>query len=370
MALTADKFEQLVAQSPDIVVGTDRAGTVVYYNDGAKRSLGYRPEEVLGTSVVRFYPDLEEARRVMRAMRDPGHGGPGRVETFQTTFLSKSGRTIPVAISGCILHDEQSAEDGTIGFAKDLRGILRKDQLATLGEVAIGLSHEISNPLSVILNQLELLEQELERLAGERETVVEEERMDAVRREVARISEVLDRLGTMVEQERYETVDYIGPARMIDLREPQSPVDPRLRGLRVLVADDDLGICRTLAELLERDGCVVETAQDGLEALERMERQGFDVVVSDVVMPQMDGYELFSELRERHPGVPVLLMTAFTYDKDHIIKRSRRAGLEAVIFKKPVDPDRLRQAIVDAVFGRKDPDATRPPESSQEGGRS
>jgi len=358
MTLTADEFEQLISQSPDIVVGTDRSGTVVYYNDGAKHSLGYRSDEVLGSSVVRFYPDLDEARRVMNAMRSPGHGGPGRVSTFQTTFVSKSGQTIPVAISGCILRDEKGEEDGTIGFAKDLREILRKDQLATLGEVAIGLSHEISNPLSVILNQLELLEQELEQLAGERETVVEEERMDAVRREVARISEVLERLGTMVEEERYETVDYIGPARMLDLSRPQTPADPRLQGLRVLVADDDLGICRSLAELLERDGCAVETVQDGQEALERMEVRPFDVVVSDVVMPQMDGYELFSTLRDRHPGVPVLLMTAFTYDKDHIIKRSRRAGLDAVIFKKPVDPDRLRQAILDAVFGRKDPEVT------------
>jgi hypothetical protein len=43
------------------------------------------------------------------------------------------------------------------------------------------------------------------------------------------------------------------------------------------------------------------------------------------------------------------MMTAFHYDKDHIIKRSRVAGLGTVIFKKPVDPDRLRAAILDAV---------------------
>ena len=46
---------------------------------------------------------------------------------------------IPVAISGTLLYDEAGEEDGTIGFAKDLREILRKDQLATLGEVAVGL---------------------------------------------------------------------------------------------------------------------------------------------------------------------------------------------------------------------------------------
>ena len=46
------------------------------------------------------------------------------------------------------------------------------------------------------------------------------------------------------------------------------------------------------------------------------------------------------------------MMTAFHYDKDHIIKRSRMEGLEGVIFKKPVDPDRLREAIIESVKGR------------------
>ena len=350
MALTSDKFEQLIAHSTDIVVATDRSGTVSFYNDGAKRSLGYAQDEVLGRFVSMLYPSLAEAKRVMSAMRGPGHGGPGHVETFQTTFLSKAGEEIPVAISGSILYDEKGEEDGTIGFAKDLREILRKDQLATLGEVAIGLSHEINNPLAVILNQVELLEQELVRLAGERDAAVELERLDAVRREIARIAEILQRLGEMVESQSYETVDYLGPARMIDLRRRHAGAgDPRLRGVRVLVVDDDLGVCRTLSEILERDGCLVETAQDGEDALARVESSPFDVVVTDVVMPRMDGYELFQRLRGSRPALPVLMMTAFTYDKDHVIKRSRVAGLQSVIFKKPVDPARLRAAIVEAV---------------------
>ena len=167
MALTRDRLEQLVARSTDIVVATDGGGTVVYYNDGAKKSLGYTAEEVLGTSVAQVYPSLDEAKRVMKAMRSPDHGGKGIVENFRTTFLSKEGERIPVAISGTILKDQHGHEDGTIGFAKDLREILLKDQLATLGEVAVGLSHEINNPLAVILNQVELLERDITRLAGE-----------------------------------------------------------------------------------------------------------------------------------------------------------------------------------------------------------
>jgi PAS domain S-box-containing protein len=351
--LTTDKFEQLVAHSGDIVVATDRSGTVVYYNDGAKRTLGYSPDEVLGHFVAMLYPSLDEAKRVKQAMLSPAYGGEGVVETFQTTFLTKTGEKIPVAISGCILRDDKGEDDGTIGFAKDLREILHKDQLATLGEVAMGLSHEINNPLHVILNQVELLERDLQRLADERDLSVELERLDAVRREIARVSEILQRLGEMVEKESYETVAYIGPARMIDLRrrEARAARDPRLQGLRVLVVDDDPGLCRSLSEILELDGCRVDTAHDGEEALARLAAGPCDVVLTDVVMPRMDGYELFVRLRELQPQLPVLMMTAFTYDKDHIIKRSRVQGLRSVIFKKPVDPDRLRSAIAEAVFG-------------------
>ncbi len=351
MPLSKERLELLIARSPDIVCATDRSGLVIYYNDGASRTLGYRQDEILGKFVALLYTGLDEAKRVMAAMRDPGYGGAGVAQTLQTSFLSKAGEEIPVAITGTILYDEDGEEDGTIGFAKDLREILRKDQLATLGEVAVGLSHEINNPLAVILNQVELLGRDVERRAGDADCSVEYERVDAVRREIARISEILERLAKMVETEHYETIEYVGPSRMINLRKHRagSAPDPRLAGARILVADDDLGICRSLTEILEADGCSVETAGDGAEALEHLERSAFDLVLTDVVMPNMDGYELYQALRKRHPNLPVLMMTAFHYDKDHIIKRSRMEGLTGVIFKKPVDPDRLRQVLLESV---------------------
>ncbi len=350
MELSQDRLERLIAHSTDSVVATDGAGKVIYYNDGASRALGYTAEEVLGEFVGKLYPDLDEARRVMQAMREPGHGGAGVVDAFQTRFLAKTGEHIPVAISGTILYDDEQNEDGTIGFAKDLREILHKDQLATLGEVAIGLSHEINNPLAVITNQAQLLEGDLERLAGETDASVELERIDALRREVARIAEILARLEQMAADDTYETVEYIGPAKMIDLRprrERRASVADRMSGLRVLVADDDLGIASSLADLLRVEGCSVETASDGVAALAQLEAADFDLLISDVVMPNMDGHELFSLVRERWPALPILMMTAFHYDKDHIIKRSRIEGLEGVIFKKPVDPERLCAKILE-----------------------
>ncbi len=354
MALSKERLEQLVARSTDVVVATSRTGEVIYTNAGAQHILGYSSEEIDGLFVGDLYPSVEEAKRVKQAMESPEHGGSDIVETFETTFLAKHGEEIPVAISGTLLRDEKGDFDGTIGFAKDLRDILARDQLATLGEVAIGLSHEINNPLSVVLNQTEMLEKDLMRLAGDGDTSVEIERLDSMRREIGRISEIVERLSEMVEQQQYSTIQYVGPAKMIDLRRRWEPVaDAALEGLQVLVADDDAGICRTLQEILQAEGCIVETAPDGAEALAKAHGRRFDVVLSDVVMPHMDGHELFMALRETQPELPVLLMTAFHYDRDHVIKRSKLEGLEGVVFKKPVDARRLCQVIVDTVQKRR-----------------
>ena len=139
-------------------------------------------------------------------------------------------------------------------------------------------------------------------------------------------------------------------------RHPEAPGDalPRLRdSLQPYPGrGDDLGIRQSLSELLAAEGCVVTMAGDGAEALEALESGAFDLVLSDVVMPRMDGYELFTTVRQRYPDLPILMMTAFHYDRDHVIKRSRMEGLDGVIFKKPVDPDRLREALVEALSKR------------------
>jgi len=83
------------------------------------------------------------------------------------------------------------------------------------------------------------------------------------------------------------------------------------------------------------------------EALELLEKKEFDLILTDVVMPDMDGYELYTAVKEKAPGLPVILMTAFYYDKDHVIKRSCLEGLEGVIFKKPIDPVRLKRIILE-----------------------
>lgn len=340
-------LEQLIASSPDIVVAVDRGGTVVFYNDGAEKNLGYTASEVLGKSVTLLYPSLEEARRVMAAMRRSEAGGPGKLKNFETRFIDRWGTELPVAISGSILYDDAGLEIGSIGFAKDIREIRRKDRLATLGEVAVAVCHEINNPLEVILNQTELLEHFVRDVASDERAVVEEERVEAVRREITKIQQIISRLVAMAQGGEYGTREYHEGTQMTDLGPARPSRRQRmLEGLRVLVVDDDLGVCQSVRDLLAEEGSDVLTAASGLEALKVLEHTTVDCIVSDVVMPDLDGYDLYMEVKRRG-DTPVLLMTGYYYDRDHVIKRSRLEGLQGVLFKKPVNPERLKALVRD-----------------------
>ena len=70
---------------------------------------------------------------------------------------------------------------------------------------------------------------------------------------------------------------------------------------RILIVDDDAGICQSLQDLLEQERCRVDTAPSGIHALRYLQQQEFDLVLSDVVMPDMDGYQLYQAIRKRPP---------------------------------------------------------------------
>jgi PAS domain S-box-containing protein len=354
MSLPPQYFQKLVESCPDIIIAVDRQGTITFYNDGARQNLGFSPEEVLGKNVLEIYPNIDEARRVMAEMRAEQGEGKGRVRNFETIFKTKKGERIPVAISASIIYDDDGKESGSIGFAKDIRELRRRDQLATLCEFAIGLSHEINNSLEVLVNQVEMLQKYVGRVATDEDYVVEAERLECVASQIKKIQDITGRIGQMAEEGEYDTKEYLNGKMMtnlhVDAKEcpDRSKPDSRypLSGLRILVVDDDAGICQSLKDLLEEERCNIETAASGVVAMEWLSRQEFDVMLSDVVMPDMDGYELYQASKKKMPNLPVVLMTAFNYDRDHIIKRSCLEGLQGVIFKKPVNPVMLKKLLL------------------------
>jgi 2-keto-4-pentenoate hydratase/2-oxohepta-3-ene-1,7-dioic acid hydratase in catechol pathway/FixJ family two-component response regulator len=122
-----------------------------------------------------------------------------------------------------------------------------------------------------------------------------------------------------------------------------------LRGKRAVVADDDDGILKTVEAALSRFECTCHVCHDGDEALDAIEHETVDLVVSDIVMPGHDGYEVFAAAKQRDPDLPVVLITGFGYDPSHQVVRASQQGLEGVLFK-PFTPRQLVDRVTEAMI--------------------
>ena len=116
----------------------------------------------------------------------------------------------------------------------------------------------------------------------------------------------------------------------------------------ILVVDDDPDIREVLRDRLESYGYLVETAADGRAALEKMERLTPSGVLLDIRMPGMDGLEVLGQIRDRHPSMPVVIVTAASAREDVIA--AMRAGAQAYLLK-PFDTPQIRH-VAERWFGR------------------
>jgi two-component system, sensor histidine kinase SagS len=119
---------------------------------------------------------------------------------------------------------------------------------------------------------------------------------------------------------------------------------PKLKGKRVLVADNDERVRKSAHGLLGRWGCVVETARDAQEAVTMARLGTYDYVLADIRLPDRPGYDVYRELRQAQPQARVVLMTAYGYDPSHTLVKARQDGLRFVLYK-PFRIDQLLAAL-------------------------
>lgn len=117
---------------------------------------------------------------------------------------------------------------------------------------------------------------------------------------------------------------------------------------RILVVDDEEHIRLTVSQSLSTLPAEVETAADGQQALEKVQRQEFSAILLDLRMPGMDGMEVLRRLRDDHPEVPVVIITAH----GNVESAVEAMKLGAIEFQqKPFRPDEIR-AVVSKVLER------------------
>ncbi|HZW06661.1 MAG TPA: GAF domain-containing protein, partial [Phycisphaerales bacterium] len=180
----------------------------------------------------------------------------------------------------------------------------------------------------------------------------------------------IDRIIAEVEALKKRVKDVTsGPQTILGADEAlsDSTLDPVMAGKRILVADDEGRIRQVIRDVLAARGADVVVCEDATSAIEALrgaapgggggagrERRpgaadeepprGFDVLISDIRMPDKTGYEIFAEARKHYPDLPVILMTGFGYDPHHSIVRASQEGLQCVLFK-PFQAERLIEEV-------------------------
>ncbi len=368
MCTTRAYLQTMIESSLDAIITTSPDGKVVLFNEGASRLLGYEPSEIIGRSVVPIYSSLEEAKRVRFALSAKGRDGEsGKISNHECELRAKSGEKIPVSLSASILFSPDGDEIGTSGISKDLRPLrklerelIKAEKIATLGEVGAMLSHEVNNFLESILSACELshrffrepgVKEVLMEKGLRREVDKERYRLRVIQEEALRIGQITEKLQLMAKGKVYETKQYLDGVSMIDI---DSSIE-KLTGaqdIRVLVADDHLHVRKFLREILEKDGFVVDDAEDGEQTVAKVNESHYDLVISDIRMPKMNGNEVVVALKVIAPDLPVILITAYGYDPSHIAVRAKREGVVEVLYK-PFDLRKLKNAIGKALLGKK-----------------
>ncbi len=299
----------------------------------ATRVLYARPQ---GNGVTGFVAATGRSYLCEDTQRDPLYlpGAPG----------ARSSLTVPI-----VLHDEvlgtfnvESPKPNAftendlrflelfareVAIALNTLELLAVEKMTTVSKNTERILREVAEPVDEILADVAWI---LDKYIGHEPAVCE--RLQNVLEKTRDIKQLIQRVGESMAPEPEQAARWM-----------PRPERPRFRGKRVLVVDSDEAIRKAAHERLARFGCLVETARSGEEACRMLRRFSYDVVIADIRLPDMNGYECYCKIKEIR-DVPVILMTGFGYDPTHSIVKARQAGLKSVLYK-PFRLDQLLTAL-------------------------
>jgi CheY-like chemotaxis protein len=198
-----------------------------------------------------------------------------------------------------------------------------------MGQLLVGLAHELNSPLSAILGHATILQQ----ILADNPHVA---RVEKIAQAADRCSEIVNNFLTLSRQQ---------PALQCHTGD---------RGKRILVVDDEPGIATVLVEVLQLDGHIVDMVGDGEAALRKLEAEEYDLILSDIHMPDLDGPTLYREIEVRHPR----LLRYFVFLTGDIISPEISQFLENTgvpYLRKPFTLEMVREVVQRALGEKHDP---------------
>ena len=120
---------------------------------------------------------------------------------------------------------------------------------------------------------------------------------------------------------------------------------------KILLVDDEVGFAELLRDLLVMDNYEVEVANDGQEGLDKIPSFNPDVIISDIVMPRLSGFEMFKKIKATPATaqIPFLFITGF--QDDRVLAEARKIGVFGIL-RKPVDIEQIENRLNDLLASK------------------
>ncbi len=119
--------------------------------------------------------------------------------------------------------------------------------------------------------------------------------------------------------------------------------------VRILIVDDEEIVIRSCRRILDDVSYTLDSVQDGMSALRKVEENEYDIIILDIMMPKMDGLEVLQQVKERHPDIDVIMMTGLSQIQT-AVKAMKLGAFDYL--SKPFDPDEL-QLVVNRALERR-----------------
>ncbi|MBT4815483.1 MAG: PAS domain S-box protein [Lentisphaerae bacterium] len=283
-------FEHLLDWFPDIIQSVDSDGQIVYVNRKASEILGYAKEELIGLNIRDLYaPD-------MLLQVDAGFSKlkkQGTLTVCDSAIMSKTGERIPVEIRSFAVYDDDGSFVRTFSILRDVRDVkelqenlMHASRLASVGELASSIVHDIANPLAVIKLSGELLQGELERLHGTAQESAESlsDSLTIVEKAAGKIEKLINHLRNLARQSDAR------PA-IVDLRQviedAEFMVKNKLHRLGVVVARSiPDSPCEVIGHDTQLEQVFMNLISNACDAMKNIDEPSLVIALSQLVDPE------------------------------------------------------------------------------------
>ena len=219
-----------------------------------------------------------------------------------------------------------------VALALNQLQLMMAEKMTTAEENALRLQQEVARPTDDILADTTAI---LEKYIGHDPDVCEQ-----LQRIQVNVRSIRSSVGQVNES--------IASTPAYSQSRSQRQQRPELAGKRVLVVDGDESMRLEAHKVLDPQHCNVEAVGSGTLACQMMRSHTYDVVLADIRLPDMNGFECFTALRQIDRHTPIIFMTGFGWDASHSIVRARQEGLKSVLYK-PFRVEQLLNEVEQAV---------------------